>query len=356
MTLGSPRHAFRRGFTLIELLVVIAIIAVLIALLLPAVQAAREAARRAQCVNNLKQIGLGLANYESAVGRFPPGIVAFDTTANADCANARLHTMFSLILPYMEQQNIFNSINFTFSAGGHNGPYSKGGDDGATQRTAFMGTIKTYICPSDLPQVANNVGSTNTYSQGSYSGVSGPNDIFHWWYGCPLRSGAPGVYVPPMGVFGLDVSYTIATVTDGLSNTLFVGETCRFLNDPDVVAMPWNRGGYFGSTGGGTRSYVLATTTPKINANFLTPDPGADFTYFDKWYLTNNYINYGQFGFRSRHPGGANFLLGDGSVRFIKETINLAGPPNVGSPGLSLGTFRQLSTRSGGEVVSADAW
>jgi len=345
-----------RGFTLIELLVVISIIAVLIALLLPAVQSAREAARRAQCVNNLKQIGLGLHNYESGVGRFPPGVVAVSSFSNPDLANARLHTMFSFILPYMEQQNIFNSINFTFSAGGHNGPYSLGGDDGAVQLTAFQATIKSYICPSDLPQVANNVGSTNTYSQGSYSGVSGPNDCFHWWYGCPPPAGAPDCYVLPDGVFGFDASYTISSIVDGTSNTLFVGETCRFLNDPDTIAMPWNRGGYFGSAGGGTRSYALATTTPKINARYLVPDPGGDSTYFDQWYLTNNYLNYGQFGFRSRHPGGANFLMGDGSVRFIKESINMAGAPSAAVGGLTLGVFRGLSTRKGGEVISADAY
>jgi prepilin-type N-terminal cleavage/methylation domain-containing protein/prepilin-type processing-associated H-X9-DG protein len=348
-----------RGFTLIELLVVIAIIAVLIALLLPAVQAAREAARRAQCVNNLKQIGLGLHNYESGVGRYPPGIVAVDGSPTPDCANQRLHTMFSLILPYMEQQAIFNSINFAFSAGGHSGPYSLGGDDGATQMTAFQATINSYICPSDLPQVAKNVGTTNTYSQCSYSGVSGPSDIFHWWWGCPYPRGYTNVldsYGNPLGVFGFDFSYAVPSITDGLSNTLFVGETCRFLNDPDTIAMPWNRGGYFSSAGGGTRAYVLACTTPKINAPYLVPEPPADTTYYWDWYLTNNYNNDGRFGFRSRHPGGANFLMGDGSVRFIKESINLAGAPNPTTGLLTLGVFRALSTRKGGEVISADAY
>src|ERR1700686_3978454 len=101
-----------RGFTLIELLVVIAIIAVLIALLLPAVQAAREAARRAQCVNNLKQIGLALANYETANASYPPGSIKFGAGAAVDCASPRHHTMFALILATMEQSNIYNSINF----------------------------------------------------------------------------------------------------------------------------------------------------------------------------------------------------------------------------------------------------
>jgi prepilin-type N-terminal cleavage/methylation domain-containing protein/prepilin-type processing-associated H-X9-DG protein len=354
--MSSRRRSFPRGFTLIELLVVIAIIAVLIALLLPAVQAAREAARRAQCTNNLKQIGLGLANYESSNGLFPPGVFNInEATAEDGCGNGRLHTLFSAILPQIEQQNVYNSINFSLPAGGHVGPYGVAMDPGAIQSTAFKGTITSFICPSDLPNLATNPsGSTNTYSKTSYAGVSGNNDIFHWWFGCNPGSN----FIQSDGMFGWDRAYTISAITDGTSNTMFVGEQARFRNDPDPFFQAWNRGGWFGSNGGGARTNGIATTTPRLNAGFLVPDPGGDGTYFDQWYLnpSNTYLQYGQFGFRSQHPGGGNFLFGDGSVHFLKDSINLVGGRNPATNLPTFGVYRQLATRAGGEVISSDAY
>jgi prepilin-type N-terminal cleavage/methylation domain-containing protein/prepilin-type processing-associated H-X9-DG protein len=355
--MSSSRRPSQRGFTLIELLVVIAIIAVLIALLLPAVQAAREAARRAQCTNNLKQIGLGLANYESSNGLFPPGVFLInEATAEDNCGNARLHTLFSAILPQLEQSGIYNAINFSVPAGGHSpGPYGIAMDPGSIQSTAFNSTISSFICPSDLPNpLKAPAGSTNIYSKTSYAGVSGNNDIFHWWFGCN-----PGqVYVQSDGMFGYDRAYTIASITDGTSNTMFVGEQARFKNDPDPIFQSWNRGGWFGSNGGGARTNSIATTTPRLNAGFLVPDPGPDSTYFDQWYLNpaNTYLQYGQFGFRSQHPGGGNFLFGDGSVHFIKESINTVGGLNPVTKLPTFGVYRQLATRAGGEVISSDAY
>ena len=146
-----------RAFTLIELLVVIAIIAVLIALLLPAVQAAREAARRSQCVNNLKQMGLACANYESSNGCFPIGIQNYgpqDVTPGCarQRARGRAHTVFTFILPFMEQGTIYNAINFSFPADSSNNVAYFGVDPGAVQMTAFTAKINSYICPDDQPR------------------------------------------------------------------------------------------------------------------------------------------------------------------------------------------------------------
>ena len=145
-----------KGFTLIELLVVIAIIGVLVSLLLPAVQSAREAARRAQCVNNLKQLGLAVANYESATGAYPLGAVTYNnkTDVGLGCGGlgaSRAHSMMALILPYMEQQPAYNAINFQ-----HGSMISVflGANSGLVNWTGLIGTVNSYLCPSDdiVPQ------------------------------------------------------------------------------------------------------------------------------------------------------------------------------------------------------------
>ena len=139
----------RPGFTLIELLVVIAIIGVLISLLLPAVQSAREAARRAQCVNNLKQIGLAIASYESSNTVYPPGSIKWGSGKAIDCTTQRHNTMFALILPYMEQSSILNSINFSLGSVDTNGPYGLGVNSAASNSTAYNTKVSSYVCPSD---------------------------------------------------------------------------------------------------------------------------------------------------------------------------------------------------------------
>src|SRR4051794_29509487 len=156
---GGRSVATRRAFTLIELLVVIAIIAILIALLLPAVQAAREAARQAQCRNNLKQIGLAILNYESAHGALPIGAVLYNAgDAASNCGGApgpsgagspRDFTMLTLILPFLEQSTVYNSVNFSLRA---DGIFSNGVNAGAANSTGLLSTIGSYLCPTDSPR------------------------------------------------------------------------------------------------------------------------------------------------------------------------------------------------------------
>jgi len=335
----------RRGFTLIELLVVISIIGILFGLLLPAVQGAREAARRVQCVNNLKQIGLGLSNYEAVHGSFPPGSITYQESPLNCAAVRRGHSLFTFILREIEQSPIYNAVNFDFAAVGTQGSMSAG----AINNTAFTSRVSPYICPSDYVQVpwtnklqSPDAQSFNAFSQSSYAGMVGTIDIFRWWCGCPstLTDGfvcVGQVELKPDGAFGNNYGFPVTAFRDGLSQTLLVGEFARFRNDPDQIFNQWNSALYYFSTMSGvSRPQGLASAVPRINADLRIPD------YIFKspvdWKLDPENQNLGQFGFRSQHPGGVNFLYADGSVRFVKETIYSS-------------VYWALSTREGAEVI-----
>ncbi len=334
----------RRGFTLIELLVVIAIIAVLIGLLLPAVQGAREAARRVRCVNNLKQMGLAIHNYETTARVFPTGSITY-STAQLCNGYPRYFNLFEYILPQLEQGNIFNAINF-------HSPY---GYQDIGNTTGLSTLVSTYLCPSDLPSypLPVNLGAIPT-PQTSYGLVAGVGECLLYGYAVPSTRPFCDA-IEPDGPFGKNYTYGVKSMRDGLGNTLFMGETSRFIGEPSAfpgTGEPsfFNTWTITGQVHPGTmndyRTQGFAYVVPQINAPAEPYSVLAIITVanYQTWYNNPLSLTYGQFGFRSLHSGGgANFLFGDGSVKFIKSSINPA-------------TYRALGTKNGREVIGADSY
>ncbi|MBS0266731.1 MAG: DUF1559 domain-containing protein [Planctomycetes bacterium] len=327
----------RRGFTLIELLVVITIIAVLVSLLLPAVQQAREAARRTQCRNNLKQLGLALHNYHTAQQVFPPGYVDRngDPNRTPDQDQGSGWAWTSFLLPHLDQGNVYNQINFNVTIG-----------VGANSQIAQQ-SLPMCLCPSDIDQqpfavydsTFSNPVTTLAYS--NYVACSGWVECFAGAGGNPQpdgdADGPTGVYGPAgVGMFYRNSKTSAARVRDGLSNTIAVGERIS-LQAPST----WT-GAYPGG-----RCPAWRAALPPVP---FAPPPGLAYDNAD-WgeafvlshcnanHLPNSdYPIYDPDTYHSRHSGGANFLFGDGSVRFISSYVNGA-------------TYQALSTVGGAEVV-----
>ncbi|MEW4570699.1 DUF1559 domain-containing protein [Tautonia sp. JC769] len=297
----------RRGFTLIELLVVIAIIGVLIALLLPAVQSAREAARRAQCSNNLKQIGLALHNYHDAWGRFPMGSVQVQTPSGA-----YRRPFLASLLPFLEQRNLFESYNYDLSF------------QVSANETTRASIVSVFSCPTDEQQRFVNNGGNVTDVKGNYGVNWGQNT-----YGDQILPSP----------FGLNYGATFAEIRDGTTNTLLMAE---LIQAPHPLGQPVDvidrRGRIWSDQ---PSSHQISS---RIGPNSRAADYGA---CWDRPDLRSPCIrNTGQgpqhyIGSRSFHPGGVHTLLGDGSVRFVKDSIDLI-------------VWRALSSRAGGEVISGD--
>jgi prepilin-type N-terminal cleavage/methylation domain-containing protein/prepilin-type processing-associated H-X9-DG protein len=366
MARPSTRGSSQRGFTLIELLVVIAIITVLISLLLPAVQSAREAARRAQCMNNLKQLALASHNYISANNVLPQGI-----QLQYDPISTFYWTSGSWLVPlmqYAEQQPLFNAVNFNINM--YNAP-----------NTTISGAgIKTLWCPSD-PVIENlytfppgggaldpNVSLPMHYS--SYAGNSG--QFFQYTTRQQRLDQMNGL------IFMLS-HISLAAVTDGTSNTFLLSERAHGkFNAADQVRWNWWTSGNYGDT---------------MFCAMFPPNPFREksLCYNDGAYAATDMGGGSTVEVAtasSFHPGGANFAFVDGSVRFIKDTIdswaNQQGdctkpavgtglppglthnpiqtpPPDseglyVFAPGMKIGVYQALSTRNGGEVISADQY
>ena len=335
----------RRGFTLIELLVVIAIIAVLIALLLPAVQAAREAARRAQCVNNLKQIGLAMHNYHSSTNSFPPAKIYSGscTTKNGTNGFVLNTTAFTLILGYMEQTTLVNAYNFSQTSS--NSAWTGGNTTllgSAFVNTTVVGTlVSSFACPSDQPPVQHPVVAGLTDGTGPYSMQNAMesnylvNAATYTEYNCPGLTGAGLPSPTAQGPFYNDISVTIAQIRDGTSNTIMVGESLQ----PPSHYSTWF-GPYWGS---GTHTSTHGRILPPSSsvAGGCAPNGPTGIFYPTASPATKN-LPYA-WVFSSRHSGGVNVVMCDGSVKFIKNSINLY-------------SWWSLATIAGGEVLSADAY
>lgn len=329
------RH--RSGFTLIELLVVIAIIAVLIALLLPAVQSAREAARRIQCVNNEKQIGLALHNYVDAVQALPAAEMGFMGLNNGPNFSA-----ISMILPYFEQSSIYNSINF--SQFDYNPNVSPSADPNGT---ASVARINALICPSDV--YSSSGSALEVYGQTNYMADMGSGIV---WQSSAF---APNMSLPmPNGVFYGNSATRLAEITDGLSNTGFFGE--RMVGDGStgiispIADVFFDPGAPLTPADALAQCQALNIYNPANQLPMIMGVPWIDGQHITLHVSTPNtrscgffIVNRAVMPASSKHPGGTNLLFGDGSVRFIKDSI-------------SLQTYQALGTRNGGEVISSDSY
>jgi prepilin-type N-terminal cleavage/methylation domain-containing protein/prepilin-type processing-associated H-X9-DG protein len=389
----------RRGFTLIELLVVIAIIAVLIGLLLPAVQSAREAARRAQCVNNMKQIGLGVHNYHAANDAIPPSFTGI-TTIPGPYQIWQDEGVLCRILPYIEQSADYNSINIIFGVRGDTTgsdwqapPMDVSvwaGDWGRTNATANITYVNTFLCPSD----ANN-GGNNEFL------INGQNKLIcttdYYWNVGTARFYANGGQVngPSYSPGALDDKgnqiannvIKISSFTDGTSNTVIMSESLQSKSGTELDGLGMVYGGnastlpsgqscivgplvsMFTSTQGNPADWQAAqycqnstlchdywwkgefalsgghnlyshTQTPNRRSCYWTNVTSTPGTSSDQDYAGATQTMVAA---SSNHPGGVNCLFMDGSVKFIKNTV-------------SFGTWYAIATVAGGEVVSADSY
>jgi prepilin-type N-terminal cleavage/methylation domain-containing protein/prepilin-type processing-associated H-X9-DG protein len=310
----------QNAFTLIELLVAIAVIGVLIGLLLPAVQKVREAASRMSCQNNLKQIGLALHHYHDTHGSFPPGYRASLSYSDGATDTAPGWGWGAFILPYLEEDNVYRQLRMS---------------QPVQQSAAIQTVMKTYLCPSDITPdaafaVADGFGNTLCLAAPtSYAACCGSD--------ASETTGPTG-----LGVFYRNSRIRIADIRDGTSSTILIGERAWsnakgiwagaipggvILRGQDNPCQPDIPGAWFPAA-----SLVLAHT--HLNNALVDPDGSA-----------------GMDDFGSRHPGGSNFLFGDGSVHFLRSVPGDNADGSYTPEGV---IFQALGTRAGGEVVPGD--
>jgi prepilin-type N-terminal cleavage/methylation domain-containing protein/prepilin-type processing-associated H-X9-DG protein len=346
-------RARRPGFTLIELLVVISIIAVLIGLLLPAVQSAREAARRTQCINNLKQIGLAAHNYHTAFRVFPFGKgPSYGTVLPGTPVYARWSAQSQLLM-FIEQGNLFNSINFNLppETPGMAGavpfmpPYQNPNRENATSSQVM---VATFLCPSDLPTLSIWPGGNNYFGN-------------QQTWACDLSDSNPSTIAPnevQRGVFFYLSAVSIDTMTDGTSQTAIFSEKIRGQGTPNP------RTDMFATANQSSldATYIDCQSINPMTTPPLTSREGMSWVMGEMCCTTYNHVSTPNtktcagLGFpgtmanmsmqvppSSNHPGGVNVLMGDGGVHFIRDSIFLL-------------TWRALGTRNGAEVISSNSY
>jgi prepilin-type N-terminal cleavage/methylation domain-containing protein/prepilin-type processing-associated H-X9-DG protein len=347
----------KRGFTLIEQLVVISIISVLIGLLLPAVQAAREAARRIQCVNNLKQLGIALHNYEGMQGAFPSGCITglWPVDPTVPAAFYRWGVL-AFLTPVLEQTNVFNALNFSYPVYVHTSTFP--GTGIAPSNTTAAGTmVVSFLCPSDRMQ---KITTTDGFLGAVYRDFAPSNYDF-----CAGDGANGGDVTSADGSFRVNTPTRVADVTDGLSNTAFGSES---LLGPGVADTVPNTPGlapsadvlFLNAAWQGTATATINPTNclaaGSLSTERMSSWVDGTYTYglYDHHFTPNSTfydcisvlhdtqgknlaLSMGWKAARSRHTGGVNVLFGDGSVHFAKNSIDIS-------------TWGAAGTRAGGEV------
>jgi prepilin-type N-terminal cleavage/methylation domain-containing protein/prepilin-type processing-associated H-X9-DG protein len=338
MTMTEKRTSQRGAFTLIELLVGIAIIGVLIGLLVPAVQKVRETAARMSCTNNLRQIGIALHSFHDAKGHFPPGYIDGNTDPNSTPDNdvGPGWGWAAFLLPNLELGNVYNRIDFNVGVG-------VGSNTAISQLP-----LKIFLCPSDGPPETFPVYDSSfttpitTVAYGNYVACNGWEECFNGAGGNPQpgpgADGLSGLYGPAgRGAFYRNSRTRIAEITDGLSNTILVGE-----RSSDHAPSTWT-----GAVPGGRCPAWMATQPPSPYSS--PPGPAYDFADFGEALVlahcnathlpSADFPIFDPDTFYSRHVQGANFLFGDGSVHFLGSSVN----PK---------TYQALATISGDEPAT----
>jgi prepilin-type N-terminal cleavage/methylation domain-containing protein/prepilin-type processing-associated H-X9-DG protein len=335
-----PRLDRRAGFTLIELLVVIAIIAILIGLLLPAVQKVREAAARMACSNNLKQIGLAIHAYHDTEGAIPINRYGDYTAASAFGGayfTSSSWSFLAVLLPYLEQKNLYQSGSIANSIATGKAQPGLAGTPAIGDSPAISAVVKTYLCPSDRASALGQFTESTRYMRTpagtyasitvgltSYKGVLGANWNYGIWPNGPSPTSGGDGFWGANGIFTLNSwqhPVRLTDITDGTSNTFLVGEDT--FDESAAVSTITTAG-----EGWAWAHSVEATLTCAIPPNAMKNGGPV------RWQEWQDYH-----GFKSRHTGGVQFLFGDGSVRFIADSI-------------PLGTYRALATYNQGEVVT----